>query len=477
MVEGVSDRLFKTGFVLMTRQQRIFWAKSAVILGVIPVVVFAYKAGPDPGKAAAPGDRNCTEAGCHAGTVNSGSGSVTVTFPSGNTYTPGVKQHLVVTVADPGMRRAGFQLTARSGSGNTTQAGSFRSTDNRTLLMCSTSNFTAFEEKPSTSSQACLASQPLQYIEHSETGYRATSATAGSYEFDWTPPATDVGPITIYVAGNGANGDGEMTGDRIYTRTYTLTPAAAGGNRPAISQGEVRNPSDVANSGITGGGFVQIKGTNLANIAAAGRTWTDKDIVGGKLPTSLDGTSVTINGKAAYVYFISPTQVNAIAPLDSNEGPVNVVVTSDGQASAAATVNLKRFAPAIFMYGLPGASPTWAVATRNPDGAIIGDASKVAGTAAAKPGDVLILWCTGLGATNPAFPDGGIPSAGAALTTTPAVTIGGVTAPYIGGAISAYAGLYQIAVTVPNVSDGDQRVVVTIGGESSRSDVTIYVKR
>src|SRR6266545_2387241 len=133
---------------------------------------------------------------------------------------------------------------------------------------------------------------------------------------------------------------------------------------------------------------------------------------------------------------------------------------------------MQPFSPAFFMY-----NGTWAIATRNPDGALIGDPARVAGTVAAKPGDVIILWGTGFGPTNPAFPDGALPSAGAVLTTAPAVMIGGVAAPYIGGAISGFAGLYQVAVTVPDVSDGDQAIVAGVGGFSSPASVTIYVKK
>jgi len=44
--------------------------------------------------------------------------------------------------------------------------------------------------------------------------------------------------------------------------------------------------------------------------------------VGGKLPVQLDGVSVTIDGKAAYVYYVSPNQIDVIAPADSTTGTV-----------------------------------------------------------------------------------------------------------------------------------------------------------
>src|SRR5262249_5150867 len=155
-------------------------------------------------------------------------GKVEVTFPGASTYAPGVKQHLVVTVSDPNQRRWGFQLTARAASNAKTQAGTFKSTDANTTLMCASSNLVSQQESPSGASQGCGSSQPPEYIEPSLAGAK-TQSGSGSFEFDWTPPATDIGNIIIYVAGNAANGDRTNAGDRIYTRTYTLTPSAGSG--------------------------------------------------------------------------------------------------------------------------------------------------------------------------------------------------------------------------------------------------------
>src|SRR5690242_15084424 len=54
--------------------------------------------------------------------------------------------------------------------------------------------------------------------------------------------------------------------------------------------------------------WVEIKGSNLAPTGT--RTWQGSDFANNQMPTNLDGVSVTVNGKAAYVYYISPTQVN-----------------------------------------------------------------------------------------------------------------------------------------------------------------------
>src|SRR5262249_11401848 len=127
----------------------------------------------------------------------------------------------------------GFQLTARSASNTQTQAGSFASSDANTQVKCvdKTINYYAETELDFGVSQTCPAAQPLAYIEHSNTGFYATLGPgSATYQFDWTPPATNIGSITIYVAGNAGVSpvpEPSASGDHIYATTYTLMPAAA----------------------------------------------------------------------------------------------------------------------------------------------------------------------------------------------------------------------------------------------------------
>src|SRR5438067_7148462 len=157
----------------MQRQRKIFWAKTAAVLAVIPALLWAYASGPLPGKAGVPGESTCAEAGCHVGTaLNGGPGSVTVAFPNGLTYTPGTKQHLVVTIADPNQRNWGFQLAARLASDSKAQAGTFKSTDSLTGVVCGqtpTDLFPSYLDFPA-AQQNCPGTKPFTYIEHTGNG-------------------------------------------------------------------------------------------------------------------------------------------------------------------------------------------------------------------------------------------------------------------------------------------------------------------
>jgi len=224
--------------------------------------------------------------------------------------------------------------------------------------------------------------------------------------------------------------------------------------------------------GIEAGSWVTILGTNLAN-TIPGRTWRADEIVAGRLPTALDGVSVTINGKTAYVYYISPGQINVQAPSDAATGAVSVVVTNNGAVSAQASALLQTSAPAFFQYsGTP-----YAIATR-PDYTLVGNPSAIPGTVAAAPGDVLILWATGFGPSNPAMGAGAVVSMAPPVATLPMVTVGETPVTMLGAALSpGSAGLYQIAIQLPaSLPAGIAAIRATVGGFTSPAGVNLFVQ-
>ena len=224
--------------------------------------------------------------------------------------------------------------------------------------------------------------------------------------------------------------------------------------------------------GIEAGSWVVIKGTNLAN-TNPGRIWNSADFVDGNLPTSLDGVSVTIDGKPAFVYYISPTQINVQAPSDSALGTVNVVVDNNGAVSPPATAQLQTVAPAFFLYG----ATNYAIASRLLDYALVGDPSVEPGAVAARPGDTLILWGTGFGATNPPVAAGTTVRGAPAATSTPTVTVGHMSVPVISAVLTTgSAGLYQVTIQLPsNVPTGAVVVQGSVDGVQTPAGVTIFV--
>jgi uncharacterized protein (TIGR03437 family) len=193
--------------------------------------------------------------------------------------------------------------------------------------------------------------------------------------------------------------------------------------------------------------------------------------VNGKLPTTVDGVSVNVGGQPAYVYYISPTQINAIAPAVGT-GSMQVSV-----GSATATTNAMSVQPAFFLW-----NGKYAVATHT-DGALAAANGTFSGvtTVPAKPGEYVILWGTGFGPTTPAAPSGVVtPSDQTYLTASPVtVTVGGTPATvYSNAAVltPTLAAVYQLAVQIPaNAPNGDLPVVATINGAQTPTGVSISV--
>jgi uncharacterized protein (TIGR03437 family) len=205
-----------------------------------------------------------------------------------------------------------------------------------------------------------------------------------------------------------------------------------------------------------------LQGAGLANDT---RVWQSSDFVGNNLPVSLDGVSVTIDGRSAFVEYISPTQINVQAPADTATGAVNVVVTNTGRSSAPATAQLQAVAPALFMSG------TSAIASLLPG------YTPVSATAPAMAGDLVVLWGTGFGPTNPSAPAGTIVTGAPAMSTPPVVTVGGVQVPVVSSVLTTgTVGLYQITIQLPaNVPAGTPVVQASIGGVPTQAGVTIFV--
>lgn len=450
----------------MLKNRFVSLAKSSTVLLTLPILLFALSVGPDPRHTGAPGDQTCARSGCHTGTVlNAGGGRVELQLPGGMTYVPGQKQRITVVITDTNAStwNYGFQASARLGSNEANgQAGTF-SLVGRDVILC-----TDGRER---TTAACPSSAPLEFISHGDASNRT-----GRFEFDWTAPATDVGPVRLFVAGNAANGNGSATGDRIYTANVTLTPAAGGGggNRPAItSSGGVVNGASFA-AGVVAGSWTTIFGSNLA---PALKTW-DGLIVDGNFPTAIDDVRVTIDGLPAFINFVSANQINVQAPALTRTGMVPVVVTTPAGVSESVMANVVREAPGLFLFTqTPIRYPAVVRAT---DGRFIAPADLFPGvtTEPAKPGDIVLLFGTGFGPTTPAVVPGRVFSGAAPLADAGSlqVRIGGTNVVPSFAGLSG-SGLYQFNVTVPNLPDGNHRIEMLLNGQQIQSDVQLAVRR
>ena len=218
---------------------------------------------------------------------------------------------------------------------------------------------------------------------------------------------------------------------------------------------------------IQAGSWVAIYGSNLASTTA---DWTGL-ITNGKLPTSVGGVSVMIGGKPAFIYAISPNQINLQAP-DVAPGDVEVVVTNQGADSPPFKVHLGGAAPAFFQLG----ASKYAVATRYSDNALVANPSLGTGFVGATAGDIVTLWATGFGPTSPVQPSGVLTNNAPTVAQTVTVTVGGIAGEVIGAALSpGFAGLYQVAIRLPSgVPTGDAPIKASVAGFSTPDNVYLF---
>jgi uncharacterized protein (TIGR03437 family) len=270
----------------------------------------------------------------------------------------------------------------------------------------------------------------------------------------WTAiPGSSVGALAV-------------TWDIVMGYTPAETPAAT---RPTlVSMAGVVNGATL-HSGAPAGSWVTIFGEALA---PSTRTWTQSDFSGNNLPQNLDGVSVSINNQPAAVHYISPKQINVLAPDAALDGAVQVTVTNSNGTSNAVSVEMKRFMPGFFQY------PQEYVAAARADGSRIGPENLIEGatTTPARPGEVIVLYGAGFGPVSPSAAAGQVVSAPAPTANPVKIQIHNVEAPVAFAGLSS-AGLYQFNVTVPDLPDGDYPVTAEVAGVRTAKAVRIRIAR
>jgi uncharacterized protein (TIGR03437 family) len=232
---------------------------------------------------------------------------------------------------------------------------------------------------------------------------------------------------------------------------FDATPVIRG------SQGVISASGYGGFNAVAPGSWMEIYGTNLANVISQG--WTNSDFKGNAAPTALGGTTVTIAGQSAFIDYVSPSQVNAQVPSNIAPGPQPVIVNTPGGTSAAFTIQVNPTEPGLLspaVFNLKGAQYIAAVFADGvtfvlPPGSIPGVAS-----ARAKPGDTLVFFGIGFGTVTPDSPAGQIVTQSNRLNGAFQVSFAGTPATVsFSGLTGGYLGLYQFNVVVPNVAASD----------------------
>ena len=186
-------------------------------------------------------------------------------------------------------------------------------------------------------------------------------------------------------------------------------------------------------------------------------------------PISLGNVQVTINGVAAPIYYVSPTQISAIVPYELDADIAQVQVITDGNPSNTVTMFTNETSVGVFSVP-PGGLGYGAVLHQN--GSLVSPANP------AVIGETVSVYLTGLGAVSPGIADGaaGPVSTLSQATNTITADISGTTATVTySGLAPQLAGLYQVNLTVPSgVTSGDNFLDIS-GPDSYTSEVLISI--
>ena len=270
-------------------------------------------------------------------------------------------------------------------------------------------------------------------------------------------------------AGFGGHVPGAMRGDAFYSvfsgLVVTGPPPPPSPAVTSVANAEGESTTVAPNT------WVEIKGSNLSSTT---RVWGGADFAANnnQMPTALDGIGVTMGGKKAFVYYISPTQINVLTPPDLATGAVPVVVQNGTASSTAYSAQAQALSPSFFVIN----GGPYVVAT-HATGVLIGPTTLYPGaTTPAAPGETIVLYANGFGPTAVPIVSGSAAQSGS-LSNLPVVTIGGA------GATVAFAGLispglYQFNVTVPaSAATGDDTIVATYSGQSTQAGALLTIQR
>ncbi len=309
----------------------------------------------------------------------------------------------------------------------------------------------------------------------SPVSFTATAQATGGNWLSVTPSSgTTTASVTVSV-----NQAGLAAGT--YTGTVTLAASTQGATPltiPVTLTVGAQNkpvPTTIINAASGGQGLVApgeiitVFGSGLGPASAAGLMLTQS----GTVATTVAQVTVTFDGVAAPLTYVSSTQINCVVPYEvSGKTTSQMVVSFNGLASAATTVGIGATSPGLFTLNASGTGPA-AVLNQN-------SSLNSASNAAAK-GSTIVIFATGEGIGAPAVATGTV--IGTTLSkpaATISVTVGGVpaTVAYAGSAPGNVAGVFQLNVVVPAgaPSGASVPVVVTAGSVTSQNNATVAIQ-
>jgi uncharacterized protein (TIGR03437 family) len=276
----------------------------------------------------------------------------------------------------------------------------------------------------------------------------------GNYSATWQPGAVTSQMVVTLNAAAGTLKPATATLYGGIAQNQTPPPTLAPG-------GTLNDFNPVTGGALAPGMIAQVYGSGLATSPVSTGVLP--------LPSTFDNTFAQVGDYQAPFYFLSGDQLNVQIPAElvaSQQLPM--LLSVNNALTLPITLDIVPNAPGV-LSAFDGPTPP-----STQDGAHIVaqhlNGSSVTSNSPAKPGEYLVMYMAGLGATNPPVPSGnpapGAPSTLAAVTVNPIVTVDKLPSNVVfAGLAPTFVGLYQIDFQVPpGASSGEDIVTVTQNG-------------
>lgn len=241
--------------------------------------------------------------------------------------------------------------------------------------------------------------------------------------------------------------------------------AQGSGNSPVFPPDGVVNSANGSPDSLTPNTLVSLYGTNLSLATAAVSL---NDAASASLPTTLAGVRVIVGGFFASLLYVSPTQVNFLMPVNLQPGQTNISLVRGITRTPTVQITLLDAAPALF-------TANSAIVAQHADG------NPISPDSPAHPGEVIVVYGTGLGRTDPSQVDGYVPRLPApiALLDQLQVLLDGQAIPsdsiWYAGIAPGFPGLYQVNLQLPDKVSPAPELRVALGDQMSQSSLRLPV--
>jgi uncharacterized protein (TIGR03437 family) len=184
----------------------------------------------------------------------------------------------------------------------------------------------------------------------SSTFGRVTDAASSSATADVVSSLSDDGSVIAFnfprVLSGAVTNDDFANNSEIYV---TGTPARPPFGTLTVLNGASFGHEPSSTKAVAPDSIAVALGNNLANTTQQTQRQTD-----GSFPTNVNGTTVTVNGRAAQIFFVSPTQINFHVLAATEIGTAEVVVTNPDGFPSKGSVATLRAAPGVFTFSGDG---------------------------------------------------------------------------------------------------------------------------